>query len=490
MPSASIRSLFRETAVYGISGVIGRSLGLILLPVLANYLSPEQFGHLKLTYLLVGIFQLAFVFGMGNSLVRYFVAAEDKILVFSTHFWPLLAVSSLGSAAVWLGAGNLAQVYFAEKLPADTFTIRIAAAVLWLDALTTLPYSLLRAEKRPFTYLAGTTISILVYSILLLYLLAVQGMGMEGVLLANAAGSGAVLIFFLPVFQKNLRLKFRTVLFGIYFAFGYPIIFSSLGKTILDLADRWILERLMGAAVAGYYSAGYQIAAVANLAVSAFTLAWKPFLVQVAPEKDSSFVFARIMTFTVVVLCGLFLVVSFFADNLVRIPIVISGHRFYLIKESFWPGLAVIPVVMVSYIFFGIYINLTVGCDLTGRTSYYAWTTGAAALFNVGANFLFIPLWGMMGAAWVTLLSFILQAALLFLLTRKIYPIQYEWGKLLRLALLTAFSFGAGTAIGDKFIFELAVLALFSVMLFSLRIINIQVLKGLLPRSLKNETGN
>ncbi|HUU26332.1 MAG TPA: oligosaccharide flippase family protein [archaeon] len=482
MSPVTIRSLVRETAVYGISGVMARSMGLLLLPVLVNFLSPEQFGHLKLTYLLVGLFQLIFVFGMGNSLVRYLIGAEDKQEIFSTHFWPLLAVSGCGSLAVWQGAETLAPIYFHESLPGDSLIIKLAAGVLWLDALNTLPYSLLRAEKRPFAYLAGITLSILVYGALVIYFLAFRKMGMNGVLLANVAGSGAVVLFFLPVFKNYLRLRFSSKLFGIYFAFGFPLIFSGLGKTLLDLADRWILERLIGAAVAGYYSAGYQVAAVANLAVSAFTLAWKPFLVRAAAEKDSGRVFSRVMTFSTVSLCALFLAVSFLADNLVRIRI----FGFQLIKETFWSGLAVIPPVMVSYIFYGIYINLTVGCDLTGRTRYYAWTTGAAAVFNVSACFLLIPVWGMMGAAWVTLFSYMLQAILLFILTRKIYPVDYEWGKLARLALITAGCFAAGKAAGDKLLVEIFCLAAFCLLIFALRVIDLEVLKSILSISGKH----
>ena len=119
MTTVSIRSLVRETAVYGISSVIARSMGLILLPVLTNPLLPEEFGHLKLTYTLVAFLQLFFIFGMGNSLVRHLIGASRKAEMFSTHFWPLLAVSTLGAAAVYLGADFIAGGSFAEPLPDD-----------------------------------------------------------------------------------------------------------------------------------------------------------------------------------------------------------------------------------------------------------------------------------------------------------------------------------------------------------------------------------
>jgi len=477
MTTVSIRSLVRETAIYGISSVIARSMGLILLPVLTNLLLPEEFGHLKLAYTLVALLQLFFIFGMGNSLVRHLIDAEHKSETFSTHFWPLLSVSSLGAAAVWLGADSIAAAYFAEPLPGDAALVRLAAALLWLDAVNTLAYSYLRAENRPFLFMAGILSSIIVYGALAIYLLAWRSMGMTGVLTANIAGSATALVLYLPIFCKLLRPVFNRASFAVYFTFGFPIIFSSLGKIILDMAARIILDRLKGANMVAFFSAGYQVAAVANLAVAAFTMAWKPFLVRAAGRPDSEAVFARVMTFSMVVLCALFLTVSLFADNLVRIEFF--GYR--LIHEDYWQGLKVIPPIMVSYIFFGAYVNLTVGCDLTGRTHYYAWTTGAAAVFNIAANLVLIPAWGMMGAAWAALFAYIIQAAFLFLLARRIYPIRYEWAKLARLSLVTAACFAAARLSGSPLWAEVLSVVIFTALLFAARILDPAMLKAIHP---------
>jgi O-antigen/teichoic acid export membrane protein len=475
MTTVSIRSLIRETAIYGISSVIARSMGLILLPVLTNLLLPEEFGHLKLTYTLVAFLQLFFIFGMGNSLVRHLIGAENKSEMFSTHFWPLAAVSTVGAIAVWLGADWIAAGYFAEPLPGDALLVRLAAGLLWLDAVNTIAYSYLRAENRPFLFMTGILSSIAAYGSLAIYLLAWKSMGMPGVLIANIAGSATALIIFLPIFFKLLRPIFKRASFAVYFAFGFPIIFSSLGKIVLDMAARIILDRLKGAQVVAFFSAGYQVAAIANLAVASFTLAWKPFLVRAADRPDSERVFARVMTFSMVILCSLFLTVSLFADDLVRISFF--GYR--LIHQDYWEGLKVIPPVMVSYIFFGAYINFTVGCDLTGRTRYYAWTTGAAAAFNIAANLVLIPAWGMMGAAWASLFSYMIQAVYLFFLARRIYPIRYEWNKLAGLATITAVCYAAARLTGPSIWFEILAVVFFIGLLFVLRILEPEILRSL-----------
>ncbi len=379
---------------------------------------------------------------------------------------------------VLLQAGGLAALIFDQSLPGDLPAVRLAAAIIGLDAINTLPFSFLRAERRPCYYLAGALLSAGIYAGLTIYLLSARGMGVEGVLLANLAGSAAVTLFYLPVWLGNIRARFDWGLFRIYFAFGFPIVFAGIGKSLLDLASRPIMERLMDAAAVGVFSASYRLAAVANIAVSAFALAWKPFLVRASREQDHpSALFARVMTLTVLALCLIFLAVSLFADNLVRLKIPFTGFR--LLEPSYWPGLVVIPPVLAAYIFYGVYLNLTVGCDLTGKTYYYAWTTLAAAVVNIAACFLLIPPLGMMGAAWATLLSYGIEALVLFLLTRRIYPIAYQWGRLLRLVLLAAACFVSAKLAGDVILVELLAIAGFVVLLFPLRIIDRSVLQVL-----------
>ncbi len=426
MTAASIRSLVKETAIYGISGVIGRSMGLILLPVLSNLLPPEQFGHYKLAYVLIGLLQLMLMFGMGNSLVRYLIDSTDDRRVFSSHFWPLLTVSTIGCTVLYAYAPAVAASYYAQTLPGDTLLIRLAAVVIWLETVNILPYSLLRAKQKPFAYSGALLLSVAVYGAMVIYFLGVKKTGMTGVLAANAISSGVVSLLFIPLFGRYIRPVFDRKLFRIYFAFGFPIIFSSLGKVMLDMADKWILERLIDAKTVAYYSVGYQLGAVANLAVASFTLAWKPYLVRAAKADNAQETFSRIMTVTVAVLAVLFLTISLLADNLVAIKLF--GYN--LIHSDYWVGLQVIPLVMASYVFFGVYVNLTVGCDLKGKTHYYAWTTLIAAAFNVAANFLLIPIMGMMGAAWATLAAYMLLAGLLYMLTRRIYPVAYRWGQM------------------------------------------------------------
>ena len=477
MSAASIRSLVKDSVIYGVSGVIGRSMGLLLLPVLTYLLTPTELLHYRNSYALIGLLQLVLMFGMGNSLVRYLIDADDESRVFSSHFWPLITVSTIGSALLFFMAPRLASVYFAETLPGDILLIRLSAAIIWLETVNILPYSLLRAKQRPWTYSGMLMLSVAIYGSLVLFLMGFRHVGMTGVLIANTVGSAVVAILFIPMTLRYLRPVFDSSLFRIYFAFGFPMIFSSLGKTLLDWADRVILDHMKGGEVAGIYTAGYQLGAIANLAVSSFTLAWKPYLVRAAKEPGAERTFARIMTLTVAMLALLFLAVSLLADDLVAFEF----FGYHLIESRYWSGLQVIPVVLASYVFYGVYINLTVGCDLAGRTHYYAWTTGIAAAFNISLCFLLIPSMGMMGAAWATLAAYALLAGLLYFLTRKFYPVTYQWGRMaLALAVAVALYLGCmrlevlvGGSWG-RIALELAAIALFAVLLLFSGTINIK----------------
>ena len=464
----TISSLISETAVYGVTAVISRSLTLLLLPVLTNLLPPQEYGHLRLAFLLISILQIFFVFGMGTSLIRHYLDSKDIKAVFNTHFWPLFVTSSIGAAAIYLLSDKIAGVYFAEHIPSDAVLIRYSAIILWLDAINLITFSYLRAKGKPFTYLIGTLCSVIVYFGLVIYLLAFREYGLEGVLIANCAGSATTFVIFIPLLIANVRFRFDRAMFPVYLAFGLPIIFSSLGKSLLDFSDRWILDRISGAETVAFYSAGYQLGAVANLAVAAFILAWKPFLVRASKSPEAQRVFSRVMSLTVGFLCLLLLAVSLYADNIVAIRI----KGFNLIDEAYWSGLVVVPLVMIGYIFYGIYINLGVGCDLKGKTIYYAITTGTAAALNVILNLILIPKMGMMGAAWATVIAYVVQAAFLFILTRKIYPVAYDWPMMGRLfAVALAVFWATVNFSGDSVQLEsVAILAYVAYMMYELNL--------------------
>jgi len=221
------------------------------------------------------------------------------------------------------------------------------------------------------------------------------------------------------------------------------------------------------------------------LVVSMFQYAWQPFFLNNAGEKNAKEIFARVMTLFVVAASLIWVVVSLFID-------IAAGWKFApgrsLIEKSFLPGLVVVPVILLAYLFNGIYVNLWAGLYIQEKTKYFPLVTGAGAVVNVAANLLLIPRLGIMGAALAVLASYMVMSALLHYLSQKFYPIAYEYGKLAKI-LGVVFLTGAAYyflfyRVGLEIWHRFALLGAFLAAFFALRIVkkeDMKKLRALLP---------
>jgi O-antigen/teichoic acid export membrane protein len=200
---------------------------------------------------------------------------------------------------------------------------------------------------------------------------------------------------------------------------------------MIQVINRPIMDVMMGKGAVGVFQANYRLGIVMMLFVSMFDFAWRPFFLSHAADRDARPMFARIMTYYVVVACTLFLGFSLFIRDLVTLPIF-AGRP--LVAPAYWGGLDLVPPVLLGYLFLGLYNNLLAGVYIEKRTALLPAVTIAGAATNIAGTILFIPLWGMMGAAWATFLAYFVMASVLFLLVRRFYPLPYEWGRLLKVA--------------------------------------------------------
>jgi O-antigen/teichoic acid export membrane protein len=178
-----------------------------------------------------------------------------------------------------------------------------------------------------------------------------------------------------------------------------------------------------------------------------YDYAWRPFFFSMAKDPAAKGIFARALTYLVLLMLLIFLVVSFFVGDIVRLS-VFGRH---VISPNYWSGLAIVPVVLLGYLFFGMYINLSAGIYIEKKTYYLPAITFLGAVVNVIANFLLIPsggiMGGMMGAAWATLFAYLAMAVAVYFVAQRVYPVRYEWGRLLKLAIA-----GAGVVLIYSFV--------------------------------------
>jgi len=439
-----IFQLGKEAAIYGLSSVVGRFINFLLVPLYTNFLLPSEYGVIATLYSYIAFLFIVYGFGMEAAYMRFVSSLEigDKKQNFSTPFVSLVLTSLLLSMVLYSSSRGLASLIGISG--EYHVLIQYAAGVLLFDALATIPFAFLRMENKAFTFASVRIINILLNVACNVILIVGFGMKAEGILLANLIASGFTFIILFRYIAQSFTWSISFPLYRELLKFGIPYIPAGLAGVAMQVIDRPILKALTDDATVGIYQANYKLGIFMMLVVGMFDYAWRPFFLKHASEEGAKALFSRVFTFFLAFLLGLFLVLSLFIGDIVQIHI--SGK--YLIHPDYWSGLGVVPWILLAYVLNGAYISFVIGVYLQKQTKYLPYITGAGAISNVAANVVLIPMYGIMGAAIATLVCYAVIATSIYFTSRRFYEVQYEWSKIGRLVLVTAFLFGGYVLFG------------------------------------------
>jgi O-antigen/teichoic acid export membrane protein len=441
-----LKNLTRASLVYGVGHILTRLVTFLLLPYYSHKISPAEYGEVTLYFLFLAIVQTFFLYGMDIAYLRYFNLAKDESrrkIITGSVFWSS-AFSSISLALLIVaGSGFIGGILVSDPvIPGQSASmIRLCAGILTFDTLSAFPFLLLRSTNRPIGFIAAKLINVGINVGLNIWFVGYLEMSVAGVLWANFIASLLTLLIFLPELYRSGAFVIDRPLFREMLRFGLPNIPTYLFVMIVELASRKILELFRGIEEVGLFSAGYKLGMFMAVVTAAFRFAWQPFFLAHAEDPEAKKMYARVLTYYLMVTGFLFVLLAFFVEPLIKFDWVGIGP---IIDSSYWAGLSVFPIILLAHVFDGVYANLMVGIYLKKRTQILPLVTGSAALFTVIANLLLVPEFGMMAAAWTTLGAFILQAALLYAFVCKIYPVPYEWTRILKLTLVCAAAFALG----------------------------------------------
>jgi O-antigen/teichoic acid export membrane protein len=212
--------------------------------------------------------------------------------------------------------------------------------------------------------------------------------------------------------------------------FGLPIVPSMLGLIAMETVDRFLIKAYLGLEAAGVYGAGYKLAMIINLIIVSFRYAWHPFFVASAKDPDADKLFSRILTYFAMICAGFFLAISFWIDR-------IAGFHLFgltLLNGRYAGGLPLVPIIVLSRIAYGFYLQFSAGIYLSEKTKHLPGISLSAAAFQIGLDVLLIPRLGLAGAAWASLAGIIYMTAATAWVSKREYPIPYEWKKIAGIA--------------------------------------------------------
>jgi O-antigen/teichoic acid export membrane protein len=490
--ASRITSLASDTAIYGIFTVIGRFLTFLLTPIYTNYLTQTELGDIIYIYSIIAFLNVVYSFGMESAFFRFFDKNDPKTgkKSFSHAFLSIVFVSLTFSGLIYFNAGYLGSLVSdlenAEKL------VRIAAFIPFLDACILIPYAYLRMMRKAKQF-ALTRFAIIIIAVALNFLFVVfMNIGAEGILYAQLIASFVGLIIFLKLIYNHLELKINKSQMKEMLWFGLPTVPAGLSAIILQVADRPLLKEITGSSeVLAVYGTNYRLGIPMMIFITIFEYAWKPFYLSHYTDVDAKKLFSRILTYFSTIALLIFLITSFFIEYVVTLPFI--GGRF--INPAYWEGLSIIPIILFAYFLNGLGVNFSAGFLIEKKTKWLPVAIASAAVVKIALNFALVPIMGYMGSAWATLIAYGTSAGILYYLSRKFYPVDYDWQKLALIiigALLLFFSSKYLSVIIDSItaiiIIKLLLIGVFVSLVFIFKIVNINQLKEILKNIKKRNT--
>ena len=431
-----LKKLLGQTAIYGLSSIVGRLLNYLLVPLYTRYFTTAEYGDLSLLYAYAAFLLIILSYGMETAFFRFSQKEPNKKIVYSTAFISLLISSSLFVGLIYFNAQPIANALSFEKNPEY---IQYFAFIIGLDTLSSISFAKLRENNQATRFALIRLFNIFInIGLNLLFIIycpfAVANnlptadfiqsfyspdIGIGYIFIANLVATVVTLLMLLPEMSQS-TWRFDKVVWRKMMVYALPLMVAGLAGITNETIDRILLQYLLPANISaseiGLYSAFYKLSIIMTLFVQTFRFAAEPFFFSQEKERNAKQVYAQVMKYFSIVTAFIFLSVMIYYDVVKQF----IGSSFH--DER---GAIIVPILLLANLFLGLYYNLSVWYKLTEKTQYGAYMSLFGATITVVLNIALIPYLGFVGSAWATLCCYFLMAVCSYFLGQKHYPIVY-----------------------------------------------------------------
>lgn len=466
---STLRKLASQTAVYGLSSIVGRFLNYILTPVFVAAFTTAQYGIITEMYSYVAFLVVLLTYGMETAYFRYYTRETYhpktvyyttlSSLFFTTTTFILVAFAFSAPISTWL------------HYPNHTEYVTWFAIIVGLDALSSIPLAKLRAQNKAFKFafinLSNVFVNIGLNLFFLWYCkpmyesgktnwlienLYDHNIGVGYVFISNLVASIMKFMLLLPdmfwegtktAMEPEFKKRLSKTLLKEMLWYGLPLLVAGLAGIINETIDRIMLKRMLlpvhgevkTMEIVGVYGGVYKISIIITLFIQAFRYAAEPFFFKEEKNKNATQTYARVMNYFVIVCAVIYVFVML---NLHYI-------KYFTPKTDYWSAFDIVPLLLFANIFLGIYYNQSVWYKLSGKTIYGATIAIGGALLTIIINLLFIPENTYHAAAWATFICYGSMMLISYFLGQQFYPVPYKIGKTI---------FYLSSAFGIGFLFQ------------------------------------
>ena len=433
-----LKKLASQTAVYGLSQIVGRFVNYLLVPLHTALFDTADFGINTLMYSYVTFFNVVLTYGMETAFFRFSQKYDNPSQVYSTALTSLISSSLFFGLLFGVFSPQIASVI---RVPEHPEYVVYFTAIIALDAISAVPFAYLRQQNKALKFAIVKNINIFTNILLNLYFLLLcpyihneyglllplynGTINIGYIFLANLIAS----IVTIPLLWREIlairNASFNKTLWREMLIYGLPLMVVGFAGMINETLDRIIISYVYtdvqeGLRATGIYGANYKLSILMSLFIQAFRYAAEPFFFNLAKDNDKRHIYATVMNYFTLVCLALFLTVTLFID--------VFKH---FINNRYWEGLNVVPVLLIANMFLGMYYNFSIWYKLSDNTSKGAIISTTGAVITILANIILVPLLGYTGSAWATLICYVSMAIICYVVGARYYPIPYQIGRLL-----------------------------------------------------------
>ena len=428
---SKIRELSRDITVYGLGDVAVSIVNFFLLGVYVRYLDTADYGVIGILGSIEVVAKIVFRFGLDGAFMRLFYDSErpaDRQRLASTIFFFLLLLNGAIVLALMAAAPAVSEALLGSA--GYTAALRLMLLNTFAIGFTFIPFHVLRIEQRTITFSLLTLSRAVCTTVVRLLLVVTLGMGVTGLYLADVLVTAGVMAVLLRWFAPLIRPAFSREVLREALRFGLPRVPHAAAQQVIAVGDKFVLKLFVTLESVGVYSMAVSFGLVQKLFLSAFESAWAPFYYATVREADAPRTFRVVTTYGVAVLALLTAGLSAIGRQAAQA----MTHGFLLAPDDpRWNAVStVITWTAIGVFLQGFYLLTSIGLNITKRTEFYPLATISAAVVNIALNFVLIPRFGIIGAAWANGAGYAVQALLGYGFSQRFYPIAYEWGRLIR----------------------------------------------------------
>lgn len=438
MAGSGMKGLAKDTAIYGLSSIIGRFLNWCLFPLYISVFTPLEYGQTNRIYNYVAVIFILLTYGMETGFFRFMNKKEENApKVYSTSLITLASTSILFILLCFSFITPISELIKYEQKG----HIMMMAMTVAMDAFMVIPFAYLRYQKRPMRFMAIRMTFVLSNILFNLFFLLLcpwlyktfpdldlikfyhPDFGIGYIFLSNLLSTLIVLLLLIPNTMKGLKFQFDNALLKRILKYSFPLLIlglaGSINQAVAGLVYPYLFDTTQEADTQlGIYNASLKITVVITMFIQAFRYAYEPFFFGKNKEKESTKPYADAMKYFIIFTLFIFLGMMFYID--------IIKYLMNIIGKDFIAGLDILPYAMLGEIFFGIYFNLSVWYKLTDKTKYGAYFSIFGCIIQLTMNIVLVPMYGYIASAWATFACNLIIMTISYFFGQKYLPIKYD----------------------------------------------------------------